>query len=149
MKPNFWVQVLGAAGLLPLVAVLVVVLGDFSLGLKAAALLIGFGYAALILSFLGGLWWGLAAAAEGRAPRWLWAAAVVPSLWAFFVGVPMALGRLEPQAGLVVVGVGLVAALLVDRALAARRLAPVWWMGLRVPLSLGLGGMSVVVGVFG
>jgi hypothetical protein len=139
-----WARGLGAAGLLPLVAVVAVVLAGPDPALRAAALLIGHAYAALILSFLGGLWWGLAAASAGKAPNWLWGAAVVPSLVAFAPFVLGALGLMGVAAGLAVTGVGLLAALLVDRAVAARGLAPGWWMGLRVPLSLGLGGLSLV-----
>ena len=53
-------MVLGAAGVLPQVAALVAVLaGDPAWTFGALAL--AYAYAAIIFSFLGGLWWGLAA----------------------------------------------------------------------------------------
>jgi hypothetical protein len=47
---------------------------------RFSALALAFAYAALILSFLGALWWGLAAAQPARAPEWVWPAGVAPSL---------------------------------------------------------------------
>ena len=143
-RPNGWASALGAAGLLPLLAVLVVLAGDFDTDLRRTALTIGHGYAALILSFLGGLWWGLAAASAGRAPAWVWGAAVVPSLVAFFPLAGMALGLIGVKLALGLTGMGLILALLIDHMLVTRGLAPGWWMSLRMPLSLGLGGMSLM-----
>ena len=140
---------LGAAGLLPMLGVLFVQAGDFDGGVRAGAVLIGHGYAALILSFLGGLWWGLGSAAGDRAPGWLWVAAVTPSLIAFFPMVGMVMGVVDVRLALAVTGVALMAALLVDRALVRLGLTPPWWMALRVPLSLGLGGMSLMVAGLG
>ena len=145
---------LGAAGLLPMLGVLFVQAGDFDGGARAGAVLIGHGYAALILSFLGGLWWGLGSAAGaraegGRVPGWLWVAAVMPSLIAFFPMVGMVMGVVDVRLALAVTGVALMAALLVDRALVRLGLTPPWWMELRVPLSLGLGGMSLMVAGLG
>ena len=77
------------------------------------ALSAGYFYAALIFSFLGGLWWGMAVA-NPRAPKWLYAAAVVPSLLAFSSGIPWMIGARWPAPSLVVLAIGLVAALLVD-----------------------------------
>ena len=144
-KLNGMARALGAAGLLPMLAVLAVLAGDFSTESRDAALSIGHGYAALILSFLGGLWWGLAARPQPAAvPGWIWIAAVAPSLVAFFPMVGMALGLWGAVPALTMTGGGLLLALLVDRKLVALGLAPVWWMRLRVPLSLGLGGMSLI-----
>jgi hypothetical protein len=44
----------------------------------------------------------------------------------------------------VVLGVSLVGALLVDRALVRSGIAPPGWMALRVPLSLGLGVLTML-----
>jgi hypothetical protein len=95
------------------------------------------------------LWWGLAAAAGERAPRWLWAAAVVPSLWAFATLGLVVLGLLAVEAALALTGAGLWLALFVDRALVAQGLAPRWWMALRLPLSLGLGGLALLAASLG
>jgi len=131
---------LGLAGLLPQFAC-VGVLYAGPADWRAAALAIAFAYAALILSFLGGTWWGLAAAAPAAQRRrtlgWLWIAAVTPSLVALAAFLPWALGWRWPEPSLVMLGAALLASLGVDIRLGA--LAPRWWMRLRVPLSLGLG----------
>jgi hypothetical protein len=134
---------LGLAGLLPqLAAVAVVFGGDTSLHFSAIAL--GYAYAALILSFLGGLWWGIGAAAD-RPPEWLWVAAVVPSLVALASALPWAVGAPWPGPSLVVLGLALIGALGVDLLLARLGLVPRWWMSLRLPLSLGLGGLTLLL----
>ena len=85
-------------------------------------------YAAVIISFLGGIHWGLAM----RLPAvptvtWIWG--VIPSLVAW-VGVVM-----QPYAGLVVHGVMLVACYLVDRR-AYPRLGVAPWLTLRFRLTV-------------
>ncbi|WP_277968886.1 DUF3429 domain-containing protein [Sphingomonas echinoides] len=147
MTPNATPPVLprwlGLAGLLPqLAAVAVVFGGDTSLHFSAIAL--GYAYAALILSFLGGLWWGIAAAAP-KQPEWIWVAAVVPSLIALASAIPWAIGTPWPGPSLVVLGVALISALGVDLTLSRQGLVPAWWMSLRLPLSLGLGGLTLLL----
>ena len=149
MRISGLARALGAAGLLPMLGVLFVLLGNFDGGDRHGALLIGHAYAALILSFLGGLWWGLGSAAGDRAPGWLWVAAVMLSLIAFFPMVGMVLGVVDVRMALGVTGVALLLALLVDRALGRAGLTPAWWMSLRTPLSLGLGGLSLLVAGLG
>lgn len=134
---------LGLSGLLPQVAVVAVLLSGDEAG-RFTVLALGYAYAALILSFLGGLWWGLAAAASTRAPPWLWIASVVPSLVALATAWPWTVGLRWPGPSLVVLGVALIAALGVDAALVRMGLAPPGWMRLRVPLSLGLGGLTLL-----
>ncbi|WP_228242886.1 DUF3429 domain-containing protein [Porphyrobacter sp. GA68] len=105
------------------------------------ALAIGWGYAALIFSFLGGLWWGIAAGALARGelvPAWLWVVSVVPSLLAFVTYLPWVFGYDWPEPSLVLLGIAILATLVVDRRLSGRE-APAWWWSLRVPLSVGLG----------
>lgn len=131
---------LGLAGLLPQFAC-VVVLYAGPAEWREAALAIAFAYAALILSFLGGMWWGIAAAAPAAQRRkalgWLWIAAVLPSLVALACFLPWALGWAWPEPSLVMLGGALLVSLGVDAKLGA--LAPRWWLALRVPLSTGLG----------
>lgn len=131
---------LGLAGLLPqftCVAVLYAGPAEW----REAALAIAFAYAALILSFLGGMWWGIAAAAPAAQRRrtlgWLWIAAVLPSLVALACFLPWALDWAWPEPSLVMLGGALLVSLGVDAKLGA--LAPRWWLALRVPLSTGLG----------
>ena len=131
---------LGLAGLLPqLTCVAVLYAGPAEW--REAALAIAFAYAALILSFLGGMWWGIAAAAPAAQRRkalgWLWIAAVLPSLVALACFLPWALDWAWPEPSLVMLGGALLVSLGVDAKLGA--LAPRWWMALRVPLSTGLG----------
>ena len=138
---------LGLAGLLPQAAV-VATLGFGSSWWHYNALSLGYAYAALILSFLGGMWWGLAARAD-RPPAWLWIAAVAPSLLALATAVPWAIGVAWPGPSLVVLALALYASLLVDRRLVAMGLAPPWWMALRVPLSTGLGTLTLLIALLG
>lgn len=145
MSPPPLPRWLGLAGLAPQAAAVAIVLsGDEALRFSALAL--GYAYAALILSFLGGLWWGLAARAE-RPPEWLWVAAITPSLIALASAVPWATGQTWPGPSLTVLGVALIGALAVDLMLARRDLAPPWWMSLRLPLSIGLGALTLVLAV--
>jgi Protein of unknown function (DUF3429) len=137
---------LGLAGLLPMVAALLTVLFGGE-AWRWSALALGWLYAALIFSFLGGLWWGLAAAAGDRAPDWLWGVSVLPSLLALSTLVPWLIGAPWPAPSLVWLGIGIVISPVVDRQIAARDMAPPWWMALRLMLSLGLGAMAIIMGV--
>lgn len=133
---------LGFAGLLPQFAAVVAVAGgvDYRIGERVAL-----SYAALILSFLGGTWWGLAMRREhGQAP--LVALAVVPSLvaYAIVLGHPV----LGIDTSLYLLAAALVGTLVVDRRLARSGDAPADWLALRVPLSLGLGALTASVGLF-
>ena len=135
-------KVLGFAGLLPqAAAVAVMAFGPEAWHFSALAL--AYAYAALILSFLGGMWWGLAAAAAGEASAWIWLAAVAPSIIALATAVPWAIGAAWPGPSLVILGVAVLASLLIDRRLRAEGLTPAWWMSLRVPLSAGLGALTL------
>lgn len=137
---------LGLAGLLPMAALLALVLGGGDQW-RFSALAFGWGYAALILSFLGGLWWGLAAAAGDRAPGWLWVVSVLPSLFALATMLPWMIGSPWPGPSLVWLGLALLISPLVDQRLAALQLAPRWWLPLRLMLSGGLGVMSIAMGL--
>lgn len=132
---------LGFAGLLPQMAAIVLALGRVG-GAPVIALV----YALTILSFIGGMWWGFAMRhdrdpAQGR----LTLVAVVPSLVAAGIGLAT-LYSLRLDLGLVAVGVALLLTLPVDRALVHRGDTPVDWMRLRVPLSVGLGALSILAG---
>lgn len=139
-------RALGFAGLLPQLAA-VAALATRNPDWRYIALAGAYAYAALILSFLGGLWWGLAAAANGRAPGWVWVAAIVPSLFALATGLPWMFGGEWPGPSLVLLGLALLAALAVDYRLTALGLAPAGWLKLRTPLSVGLGVLTIAAGV--
>lgn len=139
-------RLLGLAGLLPMAALLCLVLGGGP-EWRWSALALGWFYAALIFSFLGGLWWGLAAAAGGRAPNWLWWAGIAPSLLALTTLIPWLIGDPWPGPSLVLLGIAIGLSTLVDRRIAALGLAPRWWLALRLILSIGLGAMAILMGL--
>lgn len=140
-------RLLGFAGLLPqLACALAAWIGPEEW--RWTALAMGWAYAALIFSFLGGLWWGMAAASPDearRAPPWIWFAAVAPSLIAFATFAPWVFGETWPEPSLLVLGAGILVSPLVDMRLVTIR--PTWWMNLRVPLSLGLGSATLALGL--
>ena len=138
---------LGAAGLLPLILALLVRLAggvypDTPIPIVLGGLALS--YAALILSFLGGIWWGVAATRAGPElmPR-LMAIAVAPSLIAWLV---VAMAWDFPTIASTTLGVTIALTPLVDRWLAQRGLVPAWWMKLRLPLSLALGALTLGLG---
>lgn len=132
---------LGLAGLIPQVCAVLALLGDDP-ATRFPALALAYAYAALILSFLGGLWWGIAAKSDAP-PTWIWGAAVAPSLIALASAWPWMVGLSWPGPSLVALGVALIAALGIDLALIRRGLAPPGWLALRAPLSLGLGALTL------
>lgn len=138
-----WARWLGFVGLMPQVALAVVVIGGPP-DLGPTAVRLASCYAALILSFLGGTWWGLAAQSGRNARPWMWLTAVAPSLLAF-AALGLWVIAQSPQASLAATGVVLIAALAVDYRLAADSVSPSGWLGLRMPLSLGLGGLCLLI----
>lgn len=127
---------LGYSGLLPpLFIVLYAAQGAENLWVGQAA---GFGYAALIFSFLGGTWWGVGLKGA-QPPDWLFAVAVLPSLIAFATYLPWIWGLDWPVPSLFILGVGLLLSPLIDRALASHIEMPAHWLRLRLHLSVGLG----------
>lgn len=112
---------------------------DRYIGLSA-----GYFYAALIFSFLGGLWWGVAAS-RSDAPGWLYIAAVAPSLIAFASGIPWMVGGTWPGPSLAYLGVAIVASAFVDQQLLARGLIDRSLWRLRLVLSLGLGTLTLLL----
>lgn len=138
---------LGLAGLLPQLAC-VAVLVSGNVEWRFAALAIAWLYAALILSFLGGTWWGLAARQQEPSAG-LFAIAVVPSLVALATIWPWLVGDPWPQPSLFLLGLVILASPFVDAWFYRQRLTPAWWMGLRVPLSIGLGLLTMIASGFG
>jgi len=127
-------RLLGFAGLIPvLVGVLAAMLHparDIQLIATASTLL----YGGLILSFIGGAWWGLAAKANSPALGLWLAISVVPSLYAWPV-VGYAWIVADYALTSLLMSVGFFGFLLVDRRLALQGVAPSWWLTLRNPLS--------------
>lgn len=124
---------LGLSGLIPFVALALSLWLVPGWADAAARLLIGYG--AVILSFMGGCRWGLAAAGMGEGPAvGPLAVSVLPALWAWPVALLPAPGAMAGLAA------GLVALYLADRALTAAGGAPAWWPALRLPLTAGAAG---------
>jgi hypothetical protein len=97
-------------------------------------------YGAVILSFIGGAWWGLASApgaSGGRAS--LYVLAIAPALVA---AVSLIIGDWR---GLSAVSAAFFAALAVDTHLVASGVAPKWWTRLRLPLSAMMGLLHAAV----
>lgn len=134
-------RTLGYAGLLPQ-ATAALLLAHGSLEYRFTALALAFAYAALIFSFLGALWWGLAAAQPDVAPEWVWVAGIAPALTALATCIPWAIGADWPQPSLLVLAMGIACSVLIDRRLDRLGLCPPGWLRLRVHLSLGLGVLT-------
>jgi hypothetical protein len=136
---------LGLAGIAPQALALMSVLsGDES---RWVALAAAYGYAALIFSFLGGLWWGIGLSQPKPRP-WIFAVAVAPSLIAFATYLPWIWGLDWPQPALMVLGLCLVTSPLVDHALTKTGIIfPDGWITQRWVMSLGLGGLTGVMSV--
>jgi hypothetical protein len=139
-RPAFY---LGYAGLLPQGAAFLVIWAA-SADYRFTALAFAFAYAALILSFVGALWWGLAAARPDKAPGWVWPVGVMPCLIALASCAPWAVGAAWPEPSLVLLALSLGASFLVDLKLAGLGLCPRGWVRLRVHLSLGLAALTAL-----
>ena len=121
-KPAFW---LGYAGLIPffIAALLFHTSGSASYG---AALI---GYGAVILSFLGGVRWGLAIVDSSSKSLLLpLFYSILPSLIGWIALF------LPSQMGFILLSCGFFATLLADMKL---KNSPTWYARLRIPLSLG------------
>lgn len=130
---------LGYAGLLPFLfgALLVWLLSGYDAEAHAFATLALSSYAAVVISFLGGIHWGLGFRQGGSAATpFVWG--VVPSLMAWVAVV------MPAYAGLVVHGVMLVVCYLVDRRLYPQ-LGAAPWLTLRFRLS-GVASLSCFLG---
>ena len=134
---------LGVAGLLPQVAATGLIAAGQAGQLYDLPYVFAFGYASLILSFLGGIWWGVAMRRPaGQGP--LAGLAVIPSL------LPLVLVLVAMRSwtsALIALGAAIVLTLPVDRHLTLTGEAPADWMRLRVPLSVGLGLLTIAAGI--
>ncbi len=133
--------ILGVAGLLPQAIAL---LATFSEADRYIGLAAGYFYAALIFSFLGGSWWGIATSRDDM-PDWIYLVAVLPSLVAFASGIPWMTGATWPGPSLGLLGIGIFASALVDRKLAALGAVDRGYLTMRYILSAGLGGLTLVL----
>ena len=138
---------LGYAGLLPQVICLGLALTEHEYAYTALAG--GFAYAAAIFSFLGGVWWGQAIQ-KGKggigigAGAGAYVIAVMPSLIAVALFLPWSFGWEWPGPALLYLGAFLALSPMVDRALG---FAAPDFLRLRWHLSLGLGGLTIALGL--
>lgn len=138
-------KALGYAGLLPqAICVALILIGH---EWRYSALAGGFAYAAAIFSFLGGVWWGQAVqgAKDSRpASTGAYLLAIMPSLLAVALFLPWTFGWDWPGPALLYLGALIALSPLVDRALG---FAAPDFLRLRWHLSIGLGGLSVALGL--
>jgi Protein of unknown function (DUF3429) len=139
-------RLLGFAGLLPQLAAGYILLENNN-DWRFTALAMAYAYAALIFSFLGGVWWGIGIA-RPESPRWIYLAAVTPSLIGLALWAPWMLGWTWPGPELMVLGVCFALSPLIDWRI-GRKLEglPEGWMALRRNLSIGLGTLTVLIGL--
>ena len=124
-------RLLGLAGLLPFAGFALTAIGSGS-DLSRATQPVLIGYGAVILSFMGGCRWGLAAAGhEDDAKPALYLISVLPALYAWLAS----LLAFAPAA--YALAAGFVALYLAERHPLLRANAPSWWLALRGPLTLG------------
>jgi hypothetical protein len=134
-------RLLGYAGQLPQVLAVILLADPQTRWIAMAG---GFGYAALIFSFLGGVWWGVGIS-NPQAPRWIYVAAVLPSLIGLAAYVPWIFGWSWPGPSLIVLGLCLLASPVVDREMALKLPLPDGWVRLRSHLSVGLGLLTLML----
>lgn len=138
--------VLGLSGLAPQALCLVLVLAPGPY--RWVALAAGCFYAAIILSFLGGLWW-MAGLLGGLRKTWIYALAVLPSLVGWACLLPWNLGWQWPEPALLTLGLVVATTPVVDRALAREVALPQGWLRLRIVMAGGLGGLTLALCVAG
>jgi cbb3-type cytochrome oxidase subunit 3 len=135
----------GYAGLLPqIIAAAMVVSGS---EYRWTGLALAYGYAAFIFSFIGGMWWALGATTrkDDTSANGIFALAVAPSLLALATYAPWILGWEWPGPSMAWLGFFLLLSPLADRWLSARCALPAGWMQLRWHLSIGLGGLTLLL----
>ena len=122
---------LGLAGVLPFawgaLTLLIPALGDWSLdvlGSRVTGRTLLLLYGTVILSFMSGVVWGFATRAEGRHAAVLYALSTFPALWAVALGFSA-----------LMLALGFLALLALDRHGWRAGLAPPWWMRLRILLT--------------
>lgn len=133
---------LGLAGLLP--QAFCVALAMVRADSRVAAAVAGGGYAALILSFLGGMWW-MQALSRSEARWWPYLLAVAPSLVAWAALLMALSGVAPPGAVLTLLAVTLLASPLGDRAVGPLLRSVAAWRTLRLVLSGVLGALTLVL----
>ncbi|WP_347546913.1 DUF3429 domain-containing protein [Roseomonas sp. CAU 1739] len=128
---------LGLTGMLPNVAALAVMLAwPEAQGFAAHAALV---FSAMVASFVGGTWWGLAAlrASPGELSRFL-QLAIMPALTAWLAVL------VQPATGFAILAMLFAVLPPTDRRLQAAGVTPGWWLAQRRPLSYAMAVLQVV-----
>lgn len=127
---------LALAGLIPFFWGVLLVLGlatgtDLNLPemLSGDGRLVMVRYGGIILPFMSGVLWGFATRTSGAMTLPAYGLSVLPALWWFFMPGASA------ETALINLCIGFAALLLLDYFYASWRLAPSWWMSLRIPLT--------------
>jgi Protein of unknown function (DUF3429) len=134
-------RALGYAGLLPQAICIGLILTGHEW--RYSALAGGYAYAAAIFSFLGGVWWGQAVQSQ-RATTGAYVLAVMPSLIAVALFLPWTFGWEWPGPALLYLGALILGSPMIDRALG---FAQGDFLQLRWHLSIGLGGLTIALGL--
>jgi len=124
----------GLAGLIPFWALALSALGSFGLA-PVYALFALLTYGAVILSFVGAIWWGLVTASPAtfnKAPFYLWS--VVPALVGWLATL------IEPDLGVLLLGLGFLWQWALDAWLVHRgpMALPGWFFPFRTLLTVGV-----------
>jgi hypothetical protein len=131
---------LGLAGLIPQLVAFAFIAIESPLRWEMEAF--AFAYAGSILSFLGGIWWGVGIAMPQR-PKWLFEISVAPTLIAIATMLPGIFNGIWPGPSILILGLCLSLSPLVDRRLG---FGDARWQRLRLALSLALGGLTMAIG---
>jgi cbb3-type cytochrome oxidase subunit 3 len=139
------VFIAGYAGLLPQIITAAMVVSGSEY--RWTGLALAYGYAAFIFSFIGGMWWALGATTrqDDASANGIFALAVAPSLLALATYAPWIFGWEWPGPSMAWLGFFLLLSPLADRWLSARCALPAGWMKLRWHLSIGLGGLTLLL----
>jgi hypothetical protein len=104
-----------------------------------------FAYAAFILSFLGGYWWGVALVTRSQKPNFF-LIAILPMLLAFALFMPWVWGWNWPGSQLVALGIAIMVSFVVDWRMLQASLPEPGWIRVRFLASIGLGLVTILIG---
>ena len=136
-RPPMVARLLGFPGAIPIYAAVLVLALEAWPEFAGTIAELAAAYGAVILSFIGGAWWGFAAK-SGKAV-WLYWLSVLPSLVAWPLAYWASSNAILCLAALFFI------LLPIDRHLGKTGLAPSWWFALRWPLAFLMGGGHILL----
>lgn len=137
---------LGLSGILPQAACLGLILAGAPW--QGSVVMAACYYAAVILSFLGGLWW-MAGLLGGIRDWWIYALAVAPSLIGWGALLPLSISADWLHPALIVLGLSVLVSPIVDQALARHVTLPQGWLRLRAIMAGSLGTLTLAIALVG